>query len=364
MAKHLTAAVLTVLVLATPARADWLLTPFLGVTFGGDTPNEQVNYGLSFGFLGGGVFGVEFDASITPNFFDSGNPAVPLEDSNVSTVMGNLMLSNLPVRCAPTIPGGFGLVAHRRDQRRQRLRHQRQQLRLQRRRRNHGPVQRARRRARRPPLFPQRPGFGTSATTSTSTWAASTSGAARSASSSAGSAIPANREEAIWTPLYGNLQVACRPSMAQGRGVASSPAALERPSVDCWVLYITGDQVAMEDTPGRASRRSVERCTAPVRSGCSSRLRHLGAARRRRLGAAPSSAGSSGSTTTPTSPKSASKRRDHAAASRRAGRRRASRRSRRWSSASTAVSSRRGARAPCSRRLTRPSSVRASDPSR
>ena len=109
MAKHLTAAVLTVLVLATPARADWLLTPFLGVTFGGDTPNEQVNYGLSFGFLGGGVFGVEFDASITPNFFDSGNPAVPLEDSNVSTVMGNLMLS-IPGPVRPYATGGFGLV--------------------------------------------------------------------------------------------------------------------------------------------------------------------------------------------------------------------------------------------------------------
>ena len=109
MAKHLTAAVLIVLVLATPARADWLLTPFLGVTFGGDTPNEQVNYGLSFAFLGGGVFGVEFDAAITPNFFDSGNPSVPLDDSNVSTVMGNLMLS-VPGPVRPYASGGVGLV--------------------------------------------------------------------------------------------------------------------------------------------------------------------------------------------------------------------------------------------------------------
>ena len=70
MAKHLIAAVLTVLLVATPARADWLLTPYLGVTFGGDTPNEQVNFG-EFGFLGGGIFGVELDAAITPNFFDS-----------------------------------------------------------------------------------------------------------------------------------------------------------------------------------------------------------------------------------------------------------------------------------------------------
>ena len=109
MAKHLTAAVLTLLVLATPARADWLLTPFLGVTFGGDTPNEQVNYGLSFAFLGGGVFGVEFDAVDHPELLRLRQPAVPLEDSNVSTVMGNLMLS-IPGPVRPYASGGVGLV--------------------------------------------------------------------------------------------------------------------------------------------------------------------------------------------------------------------------------------------------------------
>ncbi|MGE0363541.1 MAG: outer membrane beta-barrel protein [Vicinamibacterales bacterium] len=78
---------------AAPARADWLLTPFLGVTFGGDTPNEQVNFGGSIALLGAGVFGVEFDAAITPNFFDAANQTAQLEDSNVSTVMGNLMIA-------------------------------------------------------------------------------------------------------------------------------------------------------------------------------------------------------------------------------------------------------------------------------
>lgn len=116
MRTHLIALTVAVsLAAAAPARADWLLTPFLGVTFGGDTPNEQVNFGGSIAFLGSGIFGVEFDAAITPNFFDSDDPSSQLEDSNVSTVMGNLMLA------APaTTPGirpygsaGVGLIRSR-----------------------------------------------------------------------------------------------------------------------------------------------------------------------------------------------------------------------------------------------------------
>ncbi len=103
------------LVAAAPARADWLLTPYLGVTFGGDTPNEQVNFGGSIAFLGAGVFGVEFDAAITPNFFDSDNPNAQLEDSNVSTVMANLMIA-APASTPGIRPygsGGIGLIRTR-----------------------------------------------------------------------------------------------------------------------------------------------------------------------------------------------------------------------------------------------------------
>jgi opacity protein-like surface antigen len=79
--------------MATPrdARADWLLTPYLGVVFGGSTPEQQVNYGLSAAFLGAGAIGFELDASITPNFFDSDSGLI--DDSNVSTVMANFMVS-------------------------------------------------------------------------------------------------------------------------------------------------------------------------------------------------------------------------------------------------------------------------------
>ena len=115
MFKRLTAfAVSLLLVSAAPARADVLLTPFLGVTFGGDTPNEQVNFGGSLAFLGGGIFGIELDAAITPNFFESDDDAVPLEDSNVSTVMGNLMIAApASATIRPYASAGIGLIRSR-----------------------------------------------------------------------------------------------------------------------------------------------------------------------------------------------------------------------------------------------------------
>jgi opacity protein-like surface antigen len=97
---------------ARDARADWLLTPYLGVTFGGDATDQHVNYGLSAAFLGAGVFGFEVDASITPEFFESATADV--EDSNVVTFMGNLMLSapsTTPVR--PYASAGAGLIRFR-----------------------------------------------------------------------------------------------------------------------------------------------------------------------------------------------------------------------------------------------------------
>ena len=105
------AALAFALVGATPraAHADWWLTPYLGVTFGGDTPNEQVNFGLSAAFLGSGIFGVEVDAAVTPNFFETDSDLV--NDSNVSTLMANLIVAApgaSPVR--PYVSGGAGII--------------------------------------------------------------------------------------------------------------------------------------------------------------------------------------------------------------------------------------------------------------
>ncbi len=113
MTKRILAAAALALALdaATPrsAHADWLLTPYLGVVFGGSTPEQQVNYGLSAAFLGAGIFGVEVDAALTPNFFDSDSGLI--EDSNVSTLMANLMVaapSGAPLR--PYASGGVGII--------------------------------------------------------------------------------------------------------------------------------------------------------------------------------------------------------------------------------------------------------------
>lgn len=116
MRRYLSMAVVLLLLSASQARADWLLTPYLGVTFGGDTPKQQVNYGLSAAWLGAGVLGFELDASLTPNFFESDDDALDdfdgIDDSNVGTFMANLMLSapsNTPA-LRPYASGGIGII--------------------------------------------------------------------------------------------------------------------------------------------------------------------------------------------------------------------------------------------------------------
>jgi Outer membrane protein beta-barrel domain len=90
---------------ATPASADWLLTPYLGVTFGGsadfgnvgdlnDNFERKVAYGLNLAWMGAGVIGLEVDFGSTPNFFEdtSGTGDFDWGDSNMTTLMTNLVL--------------------------------------------------------------------------------------------------------------------------------------------------------------------------------------------------------------------------------------------------------------------------------
>jgi hypothetical protein len=92
----------------TKASADWLFTPFLGSTFGGnadiadvsgstfsDEFEQKLNYGASLAWMGGGVLGFEFDFGYSPNFFgvDSNDPDFNLiGDGNVTTAMGNIVV--------------------------------------------------------------------------------------------------------------------------------------------------------------------------------------------------------------------------------------------------------------------------------
>jgi hypothetical protein len=67
---------------AAPAAADWHLTPFIGVVFGGDTNlvdldqaagERKVTYGGSGMYLGAGLLGVEIDFS-QPSWDTSSSP--------------------------------------------------------------------------------------------------------------------------------------------------------------------------------------------------------------------------------------------------------------------------------------------------
>ena len=80
----------------TPARADGFFIPFFGVNFGGDSGKQftqafdtsQFNFGASFGYMGGGIFGFETDFGYSPDFYgktDAGG-------SRLFTATGNLIV--------------------------------------------------------------------------------------------------------------------------------------------------------------------------------------------------------------------------------------------------------------------------------
>lgn len=127
-------AVTCVCLLAAPATAsaEWHITPMIGLTFAGKTTITDPDQGTgkrhpkiagSVALLGGGLFGVEGIASLTPGFFQSGDESVlfrpgqetPLvESSRVSTLMGNVIVT-APRRWTeyglrPFVSGGFGLI--------------------------------------------------------------------------------------------------------------------------------------------------------------------------------------------------------------------------------------------------------------
>ncbi|HTM34005.1 MAG TPA: outer membrane beta-barrel protein [Vicinamibacterales bacterium] len=121
MARRLTltflAAFTLVLFTAIPARADWLLTPYLGVTFGGDTGGQHVTYGGSFGWMGAGIIGFEVDGAFAPDVFDTDDGVdLSIKDSNATTLMANLIVG-APIGgqagVRPYVSGGAGLLRSR-----------------------------------------------------------------------------------------------------------------------------------------------------------------------------------------------------------------------------------------------------------
>lgn len=108
--------------LGAPAQADWILTPFGGLVFGGDLNLDDDDgvdidrdsqshgvYGLSLGYMSDSALGFEIDFGYTPDFFGDENTIVP--ENNVVTLMGNLVL-NAPIGGSGRVylSGGGGLL--------------------------------------------------------------------------------------------------------------------------------------------------------------------------------------------------------------------------------------------------------------
>ena len=106
---------------AREARADWFVTPWVGLKFGGSTNftdweqsigEKKLVLGGSGGVLGSEFFGIEVDFGYAPRFFERTNDQVVR--SNVTTLMGNIVIA-VPLRLTrdslrPYIVGGVGLM--------------------------------------------------------------------------------------------------------------------------------------------------------------------------------------------------------------------------------------------------------------
>ena len=98
MSLRRTLAIGFLLMALTPAaaRADGLLVPFAGVNFGGNagesfgdgTDADRFDWGVSFAWFGGGVFGFEGDIGYSPDFYGKND----VGGSSVLSLMGNVLI--------------------------------------------------------------------------------------------------------------------------------------------------------------------------------------------------------------------------------------------------------------------------------
>jgi hypothetical protein len=108
---------------ATEARADWLITPFLGGAFGGQTilldleqgaSSTQLILGAAGAWLTDSVIGFEVDFAYAPRFYERDNRAGLVTSSYLLTLAGNAIVT-LPLSVTreslrPYVTGGLGLM--------------------------------------------------------------------------------------------------------------------------------------------------------------------------------------------------------------------------------------------------------------
>lgn len=126
-------ALLGVLVVTVPgiAHADWHLTPFLGLTFKGDTTlldheqaagNTHWSFGGAVALMGSGPVGIEGLVVYTPGFFQQDNPPAvdglgppDIVGSRSLALMGNIVVTTPrswnEYGLRPYVSGGIGLLS-------------------------------------------------------------------------------------------------------------------------------------------------------------------------------------------------------------------------------------------------------------
>jgi opacity protein-like surface antigen len=119
------AALLVVVSLPATARADGFLSPFVGVSLGGelgdigdDESHSELTFGAAAGWMGNGILGFELDFAHSPDFFAFEDTAGGLStEGNLTTLMANIILgapiggTDRGVR--PYVSGGVGLIRSR-----------------------------------------------------------------------------------------------------------------------------------------------------------------------------------------------------------------------------------------------------------
>jgi outer membrane protein W len=123
-----TASIVAVALAAAPrtASADWTITPFVGWNFGSsadvtgsggpgfkDKFEKKLDYGVSLTGMGSGKVGFELDFGYSPNFFETSTTSSGVRftsDSNVTTLMGNLVIGGHSGSVRPYAVAGVGLL--------------------------------------------------------------------------------------------------------------------------------------------------------------------------------------------------------------------------------------------------------------